>query len=294
MSAVIEHPTPQRAVRAHAPDAEDLERLATYPFVVVSWVDADGFPMNVATDFEVDTSSLTVSLAAPAGAAAAIPTDREVVAVGSHIRPKPGEGYDERRYLQLWGRATAPQAGRLTFTPTRAWGWDEAQVPFFEYAERSVPQSRRYLARLSTEKGRRIKPRLDPFWLTLRTTRLPFLSATAVPVLLGIAIAGLHGYFDWWLALLTLIGGSLAHLAINVTNDVFDTLSGADDANVNPTQFSGGSRVAVYELLSVRQLAVLAAALVAAAALIGLYLVWVTGSELLLWIGVAGVVVGVA
>ncbi|HEX7196950.1 MAG TPA: prenyltransferase, partial [Candidatus Limnocylindria bacterium] len=128
----------------------------------------------------------------------------------------------------------------------------------------------------------------------LRTTRLPFLSATAVPVLLGIAVAASHGAFTWWTALLTLIGGSFAHLAINVTNDIFDTLSGADDANPNPTQFSGGSRVVVYDLVTIRGLAVLAFGLFAAAAVIGLALVAITGSLTLLLIGVAGILVGVA
>jgi 1,4-dihydroxy-2-naphthoate octaprenyltransferase len=123
---------------------------------------------------------------------------------------------------------------------------------------------------------------------------LPFISATAVPVLLGIAIAVSDGAFTWWTALLTLIGAFFAHLGINVSNDVFDTLSGADDANVNPTQFSGGSRVAVYGLLSIRQLVALSAALFGIAAVIGLLLVWVTGSMTLLWIGVAGIVVGLA
>jgi len=167
-------------------------------------------------------------------------------------------------------------------------------VPFFEYSERSVPQSRRYLAALSKEKGRTIRPRLSLFWLALRTTRLPFLTATAVPVLLGIAVAASDGAFTWWTALLTLIGGSLAHLAINVTNDVFDTLSGADDANTTPTMYSGGSRVAVYDLVTIRGLAWLALALFGGAAAIGLALVAITGSMTLLWIGVAGIAVGIA
>jgi 1,4-dihydroxy-2-naphthoate octaprenyltransferase len=174
------------------------------------------------------------------------------------------------------------------------WGWDETEVPFFEYSERSVPQSRRYLAQLSEEKGRPIRPRLSPFWLALRTTRLPFLSATAVPVLLGIAVAASHGAFTWWTALLTVVGASFAHLAINVSNDVFDTLSGADDANTTPTQFSGGSRVAIYDLVTVKGLARLSAGLFGAAAAIGLLLVAVTGSMLLLWIGIAGILVGLA
>lgn len=276
------------SVPAHDPTSADLERLATYPHVVVSWVDERGYPTSVATAFETDAVAGTVALATPAGMP--IPTDREINVTGSHIRPQPGIGYDERRYLQLWGRAPD---GR-TLTPTWAWGWDESETPFFEYSERSVPQSRRYLAALSEEKGRTIRPRLGLFWLALRTTRLPFLSATAVPVLLGIAVAASHGSFTWWTALLTLICGSFAHLAINVTNDIFDTLSGADDANPTPTQFSGGSRVAVYDLVSIRGLSWLALALFAIAGAFGLLLVAITGSLTLLWIGLAGIVVGVA
>ncbi|HVM25984.1 MAG TPA: prenyltransferase [Candidatus Limnocylindrales bacterium] len=287
MTADVRTPVRSGSVPAHEPTREDLERLAGYPHVVVSWIDDAGYPTSVATGFEVDAEARTVTIAATAEP---IPTDREINVLGSHIRPQPGVGYDQRRYLQLWGRL---RDGRV-LRPTRAWGWDENEVPFFEYSERSVPQSRKYLAQLSEEKGRPIRPRLSPFWLALRTTRLPFLSATAVPVLLGIAVAAHHGFFTWWTALLTLIGGSLAHLAINVTNDIFDTLSGADEANTTPTQFSGGSRVAIYDLVTIRGLAKLAIGLFGAAAVIGLALVAITGSTLLLWIGVAGIVVGVA
>jgi 1,4-dihydroxy-2-naphthoate octaprenyltransferase len=284
------------SVPAHDPAAGDFARLAEYPFVVVSWIGDGGYPVSVATDFQTDAARGVVRLRAAAGDEVAIPTDRTVNVVGSHIRPKPGEGYDERRYLQLWGTASAEVAADrwLTFTPTRAWGWDETEVPFFEYSERSVPQSRHYLAELSAEKGRTIRPRLAFGWLFLRTTRLPFLSATAVPVLLGIAIAARHGQFNWWLALVTLVGASFAHLAINVSNDIFDTLSGADEANVNPTQFSGGSRVLIYDLVTLRQLIGLAAVLFGMAAAIGLYLVWATGSQTLLLIGIAGIAVGLA
>ncbi len=276
------------SVPAHDPTPTDFERLAQYPHLIVSWVDDDSYPISVATSFQTDADAGTIALSPPAGMP--LPTDRELSVMGSHIRPQPGIGYDQRRYLQLWGRTD----DGLTLRPTRAWGWDENEVPFFEYSERSVPQSRRYLEQLSKEKGRTIRPRLSLFWLALRTTRLPFLSATAVPVLLGIAVAATHGAFTWWTALLTLIGGSFAHLAINVTNDVFDTLSGADDANTTPTQFSGGSRVAIYDLVSIRALVWLSLALFGAAALIGLLLVAVTGSIKLLWIGIAGILVGVA
>ncbi len=275
-------------------DLSELGKLDRYPFVVVSWVADDGYPVSVSTDFQTDAGRGEVTLTAPAGEAVAIPTDREINVIGSHVRPTPGAGYDQRRYLQLWGRAAQPGGGRMLFTPTRAWGWDEAEMPFFEYSERSVPQSRRYLERLSAEAGRPIHPRLSLGWLVLRTTRLPFLSATIIPVLLGILIALRHGAFDMWLALLTVVGASFAHLAINVTNDIFDTLSGADAANVNPTQFSGGSRVLLYDLLTLRQLIAVALALFAGAAAIGLLLVWLTGSLTLLGIGLAGIAVGVA
>lgn len=276
------------SVPAHEPTAADLERLSGYPHVVVSWIDDAGYPTSVATAFEADAEHGTVTLAATARMP--MPTDRELSVMGSHINPQPGIGYDQRRYLQLWGRITD---GGI-FSPTRAWGWDENEVPFFEYSERSVPQSRRYLAALSKEKGRTIRPRLSPFWLALRTTRLPFLTATAVPVLLGIAAAASHGAFTWWTAILTIIGASFAHLAINVTNDVFDTLSGADEANTTPTMYSGGSRVAVYDLVTVRGLVWLALTLFGAAAAIGFALVAITGSMTLLWIGIAGILVGVA
>ena len=266
---------------------EGVVRLGSFPHVVVSWVDDGGYPLSVATSFS--TNADQVLLTAPA---LRIPTDRELVVMGSHIRPQPGVGYDERRYVALWGSAAAADGGRLAFMPERAWGWDEQVMPFFEYSERSVPQSRRYLAQLSAERGVLVKPRLALGWLALRTTRLPFLTATFVPVLLGLAIAARHGAFDWLTALLTVIGASLAHLAINVTNDIFDELSGADAANSNPTQFSGGSRVVYYGLLSIRQLAVVAGSLYLGAVLIGLVLLAMRPSMTLLFIGVAGVMLG--
>jgi hypothetical protein len=86
------------------------------------------------------------------------------------------------------------------------------------------------------ERGTPVKPKLSFGFLTLRTTRLPFLTATLVPVLLGILIAASHGSFDLVAAILTIIGACFVQLGLNVANDVFDTMSGADDANVTPTQ----------------------------------------------------------
>jgi 1,4-dihydroxy-2-naphthoate octaprenyltransferase len=218
--------------------------------------------------------------------------DREISLTGSHIRPQPGYGYDERRHVTVWGHAQPADGDRLAVTPSSAWGWDEAEVPFFEYSERSTGKARRYFDALSRERGTPVKPRLSLPFLVLRTTRLPFLSASIVPVVLGIVIAASHGFFDPLTAVLTVIGACLVQLAINVSNDVFDTAQGADDANVTPTRFSGGSRVIQYGLVSFRGMAALAAALWAGGALVGLLLLALRGSPALLAIGVLGLIVG--
>ena len=252
-----------------------LAKLATYPYVVLTWVEPTGYPVSVAVDAEVDPAAGTVRFERPAGLA--VPMDQEVSLTGSHIRPQPGYGYDERRHVTVWGNALPADGDRLSVEPTSAWGWDEAEVPFFEYSERSVGKARRYFDALSRERGTPVKPRLSLPFLVMRTTRLPFLSATIVPVVLGILIAASHGFFDALTAVLTIIGACLVQLAINVSNDVFDTVQGADDANVTPTKFSGGSRVIQYGLVSFRGMATLAAGLYAAGALVGLLLLVLRG-----------------
>jgi 1,4-dihydroxy-2-naphthoate octaprenyltransferase len=266
-----------------------LTKLASYPFQILSWVDPDGYPMSVAVEATIDVTAGSVTFTAPAGFA--IPAD-DISLTGSHIRPQPGYGYDERRHVTIWGRA-ARDGGGLRFVAARAWGWDEAEVPFFEYSERSIGQSRRYFDALSAERGTPVKPRLGFGWLALRTTRLPFLTATTVPVLLGIVIAARQGSFDLLTALLTVFGAAFVQLGLNVANDVFDTIQGADDANVTPTQFSGGSRVIQYGLVSLRQMAGLATLFYVAAAAVGIVLLALRGSPALLVIGVVGMIVSI-
>lgn len=271
-----------------------LERLASYPFHIASWVDDTGYPVSVVVQATIDPGSRVATFAPPEGFS--VPTDREVSLTGSHIRPQPGYGYDERRHVTVWGRVSPgirpdTMARILTLAGRTAWGWDETETPFFEYSERSVPRSRRYFDALSAERGTPIKPRLSFGFLALRTTRLPFLTATIVPVLLGIVIAASHGAFDLMAAALTVIGASFVQLGLNVANDVFDSVQGADDANVTPTQFSGGSRVIQYGLVTLRQMASIATGFYVAAALVGLVLLATRGSVALLVIGVVGFVV---
>jgi len=273
-------------------EQELLDGLGTrgYTHAVVAFVDADGYPLSVATAFAVDSDRGVVVLDRVAGEVLTPVGDQTVNVVFSHIRPQPGVGYDERRYVSLWG-TLRPVDGHLELEPDRVQHWDEEEMTFFEFSERGVPQAHRYMERVSRETGRTVKPKLSPFWLFLRATRLPFLSATFVPIGLGIVVAAVHGQWHWGYAILTLIAGACVHLGLNVVNDVFDTKSGADAANVTPTQFSGGSRVIHYGLLSMRQMQLMSAAFYAVGLGIGIYLAVARAFWPLLWIGVAGALI---
>ena len=270
---------------------EGLRRLADFPFALLSWVGGDGYPNSAAIQPSIDAAGGRVTFGPPAGFE--VPLGLEISLTGSHIRPLPGIGYDQRRHVTVWGHAGRVNDDRLSFVPTAAWGWDEATIPFPEYVERQVGQSRRYLARLSTERGRTVRPQLSLGWLTLRATRLPFLSATFIPVLIGIAIAAVHGFFDLTSAILTVVGAAAVHLGLNVANDVFDAQLGADDQNVNPTQYSGGSRVIQYGLVSLRRMATISAVMYAVALGIGLVLLLTRYSPALLAIGVLGILLSI-
>jgi len=262
-----------------------LTGLSRFGHAVLVVHGSDGYPLSVATDFSVDDSVIT--LGEVSTGRGSLPPQTDARLVFSRIRPRPGYGYDHRAYVELGGtlRTGGP---RWTFAPASARGWGEEQLPFLELCERALPQARRYLALLGRERGQRVRPRMSLGWRFFLATRLPFLTATLVPVFLGIAAAALDRHFSWWLALLTLVGAISVHLGLNVANDFFDARSGADEVNVTPTMFSGGSRVIQYGLVTEQQMLGLAAACYALAISIGIALTAVTGIGLL-WLGAAGV-----
>jgi 1,4-dihydroxy-2-naphthoate polyprenyltransferase len=261
--------------------ADALERSRGYTHAVVSFVDRDGYPSTVAGDAQADAHGHMLEVG-PVAAESLPPTGTEVCVTFSHIRPQTGIGYDERRYVNLWGTARTT-GDRMAVTVDRATGWDEADVPFFEYAERSVPVAHEYLGDVG---GR---PHLSRWWTFFLATRLPFLTATIVPVALGGAVAASDGRFTlgWWL--LALVAACCVHLGLNIANDIFDDASGADAANVTPTPFSGGSRVIQYGLVSRRSMIRACIGFYTAAIAIGLVLAATRGWWLLA-IGGAGVV----
>lgn len=113
----------------------------------------------------------------------------------------------------------------------------------------------------------------------LAEVRVPFFTATIVPILLGGTIAWARtGTFHLGLFLLTMLGGLLLHTGTNVANDYFDHRSGTDDMNVEFVRpFTGGSRMIQSGLLTPREVISGALAAFALACLVGLYLAYVRG-----------------
>ena len=124
-------------------------------------------------------------------------------------------------------------------------------------------------------------------------TRPAFLTASAMPVLVGAAWAGaaLHR-FNGLLFGLALAVTVLAHAAANVYNDVTDDLNGTDPGNTNLIYpYTGGSRFIQTGLLSRGQMTRLAIGLGLAALLLGALLAVLRGPGVIL-LGCAGLGIG--
>lgn len=132
------------------------------------------------------------------------------------------------------------------------------------------------------------------FKLWLKAIRVPFLTATIIPVLLGALLAWHNtSIFMWQLFLLTLFGAIFIHAGTNLANDFFDHLAGCDEANPNPTPFSGGSRVIQEGLVSPKKILYASLIFFILGSSIGLYLNYVCGKNVILVLGIIGVFLGI-
>jgi len=128
-------------------------------------------------------------------------------------------------------------------------------------------------------------------WLVIM--RLPFLTATFVPLLVGAAVANFLGYdVSWgWLGL-TVLGGSLLHIGTNTANDYFDHTSGTDEANYNyMVPYSGGSRSIQMGLISSKGMLIVSLVAFALSAVVGIPLIIKAGYPVL-WLGLIGFISG--
>jgi len=122
----------------------------------------------------------------------------------------------------------------------------------------------------------------------LAAVRPRTLTATVVPVTLGLALARRGGDLDVALAVMTLLTALLIQVATNFANDYFDAMHGADGPDrLGPPRLSAGSDAAAAAMRRAT------AAVVVLAAGAGLWLVWRGGWPIAL-IGVASLVSAVA
>ncbi len=122
-------------------------------------------------------------------------------------------------------------------------------------------------------------------------TRLPFLTATWLPVILATAWAIQTEVLEFnTLSFgLVFLGASLMHLAANTFNDYFDWTSGTDQLNNDYfLQLSGGSRAIELGIISERGLLQLATSFLLLSTACGVTLMFTSSDFGLLWYGIAG------
>ena len=125
-------------------DLVDLDRVALFRYGVVTWIDKDGFPFSVATDFLLSENG-EILLKKPS-----IPpsmTGDRVGVLFNHITGIPTGGYTDRRYMLVWGRVSEDK-GYLKLHPEELSEWDEKILPFDKLCVAAVPQGKRYLESL--------------------------------------------------------------------------------------------------------------------------------------------------
>ncbi|MFQ5869297.1 MAG: 1,4-dihydroxy-2-naphthoate octaprenyltransferase [Candidatus Zixiibacteriota bacterium] len=127
----------------------------------------------------------------------------------------------------------------------------------------------------------------------LAAPRLPFLTASVVPVFFGTALGWQRtGEFNPFYFFLTLVGVCLAQMGANMANDYYDHKTTDDDINKNPTPFSGGSRV--IQEGKIKAASILKASLLcyALGAIIALYLNSITPGNFVLILALVGFLSG--
>lgn len=117
------------------------------------------------------------------------------------------------------------------------------------------------------------------YWINaLRPKTLP---ASAAPVLLGGAMAYLHGGFAPMLFILTLVCALLMQVITNFINEIYDYKKGADtEERLGPPRFVSTGHI------SVKAMSIVSAILIAVTFLLGMILVYYSST----WILLAGVV----
>ena len=282
-------PNPEPDMR-RATVADGIAFLAAYRRAVLSWVAADGYPMNVDIEIEVKAAEGTVRFAEPAGFR--IEGGTPVALTGSYVRTRPEGGFDERSHVTVWGVASARPRGRFAVSPVRVWVLGERDQPFALSYDRRVPQARRYYEADSLARGVYTRPRLSTRLALYRAAHAPYLVTTVVPLLLGLAAAVRAGVFDLVAALVIIAVGAVVHLGINIANGLFDLLY--TPAQGGPGRVASGDKPGLIQEAAgrIRTTPPEAIACYGVAAALGVLLFALRGSSELMVLAVVGLVLG--
>jgi len=144
--------------------------------------------------------------------------------------------------------------------------------------------------------GRQTEPdpnKLQGIRKYILATRPPFLLATVVPVLIGLASVSMQGLpINFKAALITMFGAVVIHAGVNVLNDYYDALNGTDEINQQRIfPYTGGSRFIQNGLLTPSQTALYGWLLFVSGTMLGIYLAWTHGYDLL-WLCAIGLLLG--
>jgi len=133
----------------------------------------------------------------------------------------------------------------------------------------------------------------NPVLRYLLATRPPFLAASLVPALIGLASVHHTGMpLNPWTALLTVAGILVIHGGVNVLNDYYDSRNGTDAINTERVfPYTGGSRFIQNGVISQSNTARYGAGLLAAGVIAGIWLSYFSGPALLA-IGAVGLFLG--
>ena len=187
------------------------KKLATYSHVVVSWIGDDGFPVQTPAEFTVDPDAGSVHIHQTG---LALPTDRTVNVVASHIHPNLDTA-TTRGATSRFGERSRPMArgSPSTLSDTGAGMKRSHRSPSTSSAP--TPQARRYLDELSRSEASRSSRgsrRSGPFFLATRfsflTPRRSYRSCSALRLL------ATTGEFNLWLALVTILAGAAIHIGL--------------------------------------------------------------------------------
>ena len=124
---------------------------------------------------------------------------------------------------------------------------------------------------------------VTPFQAWVLAARPKTLTAAVAPVLTGTGLAAFHGVLAWGPAAAALVGAILIQIGTNFANDYYDFVRGGDTVDrVGPIRVTQAG-ILSPETVKRGMIAVLSAAMI-----VGVYLVWVAGWPIV-WIGLASV-----